>query len=72
MRVDYVHRMTSKDANRRAAKVLYDLEMRLWEMDMSNLSYDEEQDCFRFRDGRFAFSKTHADWKLLEELGYAP
>jgi hypothetical protein len=64
--------MTSKDANRRAAKVLYDLEMRLWEMDMSNLSYDEEQDCFRFRDGRFAFSKTQADWKLLEELGYAP
>jgi hypothetical protein len=64
--------MTSKDANRRAAKVLYDLEMRLWEMDTSNLSYDEEQDCFRFRDGRFAFSKTQADWKLLEELGYAP
>jgi hypothetical protein len=64
--------MTSKDANRRAAKVLYDLEMRLWEMDMSNLSYYEEQDCFRFRDGRFAFSKTQADWKLLEELGYAP
>jgi hypothetical protein len=72
LRVDYVHRMTSKDANRRAAKVLYDLEMRLWEMDMSNLSYDAEQDCFRFRDGRFAFSKTQADWKLLEELGYAP
>ena len=64
--------MTSKDANRRAAKVLYDLEMRLWEMDMSNLSYDEDQECFRFRDGRFAFSKTEADWKLLEELGYAP
>jgi hypothetical protein len=64
--------MTSKDADRQAAKVLYELEMRLWEMDMSNLSYDEEQDCFRFRDGRFAFSKTQADWKLLEELGYTP
>jgi hypothetical protein len=64
--------MTSKDANRQAVKVLYDLEMGLWEMDMSNLSYDEDQDCFRFRDGGFAFSKTQADWKLLEELGYAP
>ena len=64
--------MTSKDASRQAAKVLYDLEMGLWEMDMSKLSYDEDQDCFRFRDGRFAFSKTEADWKLLEELGYAP
>ena len=48
--------MTSKDANHQAAKVLYDLEMGLWEMDMSKLSYDEAQDCFRFRDGRFAFS----------------
>ena len=62
----------SKDANRQAVKVLYDLEMGLWEMDMSNLCYDEDQDCFRFRDGRFAFSKTQADWKLLEEVGYAP
>jgi hypothetical protein len=64
--------MTSKDANRQAVKVLYDLEMGLWEMDMSNLSYDEDQDCFRFKDGRFAFSRTQADWKFLEEVGYAP
>jgi hypothetical protein len=39
---------------------------------MSKLSYDEDQEWFRFGDGRFAFSKTEADWKLLEELGYAP
>ena len=64
--------MSSKDANRQAAKVLYDLEMGLWEANMSKLRYDEEQDCFRFRDGRFAFSKSRANWKLLEELGYAP
>ena len=67
-----VPRMTSDDANHRAAKVLYDLEMGLWEMNLSKLSYDEEQDCYRFRDGRFAFSKTQADWKLLAELDYAP
>ena len=64
--------MPSKDANRQAAKVLYDLEMGLWEMGISKLSYNEHQHCFRFRDGRFAFSKTQADWKLLEQLGYAP
>ena len=64
--------MISKDGKRQAAKVLYDLEMGLWEANMSKLSYDEDQECFRFRDGRFAFSKTEADWKLLEELGYAP
>ncbi len=50
--------MMRKDVNRQAAKVLYDLEMGLREMDMSKFSYDEEQDCFRFRDGRFAFSNT--------------
>ena len=64
--------MNSEDADQQAAKVLYDLQMGLREANMSELSYDEEQDCFRFRDGRFAFSKTQADWKLLEELGYAP
>jgi hypothetical protein len=65
--------MTSKDADdRQAARVLYDLQMGLWEANMSELTYDEEQECFRFRDGRFAFSKTKANWKLLEELGYAP
>jgi hypothetical protein len=63
--------MTSKDASRQAARILYDLELGLWEANMSRLIYDEEQDCFRIRDGRFAFSKTKANWKLLEELGYA-
>ena len=55
--------MTNKeDADRRqAAKVLYDLQMGLREANMSELNYDEEQDCFRFRDGRFAFSEAKAD-----------
>jgi len=65
--------MSSEDDRRRAAKVLYDLEMALWELGMSKLNYDEEQDCFRFpEDGRFAFSKREANWKLLEALGYTP
>ena len=65
--------MSSEDDRRQAVKVLYDLEMALWEMGMAQLTYDEEQDCFRFpEDGRFAFSKREADWKLLEELDYTP
>jgi hypothetical protein len=28
------------------------------------LVYDEEKNLFRFRDGRFAFSRDHADWEL--------
>ena len=31
--------------------------------------YDEERDPFRFRDGRFAFSREHADWGLLRKRG---
>ena len=69
---EYVYGVTSEEDNRQAAKVLYDLEMGLWEMGWSKLNYDEDGDCFRFGDGRFAFSNSHADWKLLKERGYAP
>lgn len=37
---------------------------------LSSFVYDEEKDLFRFPDGHFAFSRTHADLKLLEERGY--
>jgi hypothetical protein len=30
---------------------------------------DEERDLFRFTDGRFAFSREHADWALLRKRG---
>jgi len=36
----------------------------------SDFIYDEEKDLFRFKDGRFALSRTQADVKLLEERGY--
>jgi len=32
-----------------------------------SLVYDEEKDLFRFRDGRFAFSREHAGWGLLRK-----
>jgi hypothetical protein len=31
--------------------------------------YDEVHDLFRFTDGRFAFSREHADWALLRKRG---
>lgn len=52
------------------ARVLYELETGLWEVGLSKLRYDEERDCFVFPDGRFAFSRESADWKLLQERGY--
>jgi len=33
------------------------------------LIYDEQKELFRFRDGRFAFSRDHADWQLLRRRG---
>jgi hypothetical protein len=30
---------------------------------------DEEKDLFRWTDGRFAFSREHADWDLLRKRG---
>ena len=31
--------------------------------------YDEEKHLFRWTDGRFAFSREHADWALLRKRG---
>ena len=52
---------------RREAEALYRFEMMLHKMGFSDFVYDEEEDLFRFRDGRFAFSRHHADTKLLVE-----
>ncbi len=59
------------ELQRRRAKALYEIEMFFREEGLSDFVYDEENDLFRFEDGRFAFSRTHADMKLLEERGYS-
>ena len=59
------------ELRRRRAKSLYETEMLFREEGLSDFVYDEENDLFRFEDGRFAFSRTHADKKLLEERGYS-
>ena len=33
------------------------------------LVYDEEHDVFRFRDGKFAFSRQHVNRALLKKRG---
>ena len=58
------------ELQRRQAQALYEIEMLFREEGVSDFVYDEEKDLFRFPDGRFAFSRTHADLKLLEERGY--
>jgi hypothetical protein len=58
------------ELRRRQAKALYEVAMLFRKEGISSFVYDEEEDLFRFPDGRFAFSRTHADLKLLEEQGY--
>ncbi len=50
---------------------LHSIETHLRKNGRSHFVYDEELDIFRFpKDGRFAFGKKFADWKLLRERGY--
>ena len=60
-----VQRRTPSSADRAALR--YELEMESRKVGWRDpaLIYDEEEDLFRFRDGRFAFSRDHADWALL-------
>jgi hypothetical protein len=53
------------------AALRYDVEMESRRLGCGDPApvYDEEQDLFRFTDGRFAFSREHADWALLRKRG---
>ncbi len=55
------------ELRRLRVEVLYDLEGELCKIGWGDpaLVHDEERELFRFRDGRFAFSRRHADWELL-------
>ena len=53
------------------AEDLCDVETFFGEEGCSEFDYDSELDVFRFtEDGRFAFCREFADWRLLEERGY--
>lgn len=53
------------------AEDLCDVEAYFREKGCSDFDYDAELDVFRFtEDGRFAFCREFADWRLLEERGY--
>ena len=61
----------TKTENGLSAQDLCDIEVHVRGTGSSRFTYDEELDVFRFpEDGRFAFCKEFADWKLLRERGY--
>jgi hypothetical protein len=59
------------DLRRISARVLYDFEVECREQGWGDPAFvcDEEKDLFRWTDGRFAFSREHADWDLLRKRG---
>jgi len=61
------------EQRKRDAALRYDLEMESRKVGWGDpaLIYDEEKNLFRFRDGRFAFSREHADWTLLRKRSRA-
>jgi hypothetical protein len=60
---------SASEQRKRHAALRYDLKMESRKVGWGDpaLVFDEEKALFRFRDGRFAFSRDHADWELLRE-----
>jgi hypothetical protein len=72
--VDYERTPWAKrrsEQRKRDATLRYKLEMESRKIGWGApaLVYDEEKNLFRFRDGRFAFSREHADWDFLRKRG---
>ncbi len=61
---------SNRKRRRRRSLALYEFEMALRDEGISDFVYDEENDLFRFPDGRFAFSREWSDMTLLRERGY--
>jgi hypothetical protein len=64
-------RRPASEQTKRDAGLRYELEMESRKVGWGDpaLVYDEEKDLFRFKDGRFAFSREHADGELLRKRG---
>ena len=64
-------RRTETEHRRITARTFYDFEVECREQGWGDPAfvYDEEKDLFRWTDGRFAFSREHADWALLRRRG---
>jgi hypothetical protein len=64
------HRSRAEE-RRITARTLYDFEVECRRQGWGDPAfvYDEENDLFRFTDGRFAFSREHAAWELLRKRG---
>jgi hypothetical protein len=64
-------RQSETERRRTLARTFWDFEVECREQGWGDFAfvYDAEHDLFRFTDGRFAFSREHANWALLKKRG---
>src|ERR671911_1858362 len=69
----WLDKRRESDLRKIRARTYYDFEVECREQGWGDPAffYDEEKELFRFTDGRFAFSREHADWALLRKRGRA-
>jgi hypothetical protein len=67
----WFERRRESDLRKNRARLLYDFEVECRRQGWGDPAfvYDEAKDLFRWTDGRFAFSREHADWTLLRKRG---
>jgi hypothetical protein len=70
-RAPWAPRPPETERRRARCELLYDLEVEFRKVGWGDPAFvhDEGRGLFRFRDGRFAFSREHADWALLRKRG---
>ncbi len=68
-----IQRATRSPRNARDCALMYDFEVGVRKLGRGwgdpALVHHPDEGLFRFRDGRFAFSREHADWRLLKKRG---
>ncbi len=64
-------RLSEAERRKILARTYYDFEIEFRKVGWGDPAFvhDEERELYRFRDGRFAFSREHADWALLRKRG---
>jgi hypothetical protein len=64
-------RRSEAEQRRRDAELLHGFETEPRKVGWGDPAFavGEEHDLYRFHDGRFAFSRDHADWVLLRKKG---
>ncbi len=62
---------SATERRRTLARIYYDFEVECRRQGWGDPAfvYDAEKDLFRWVDGRFAFSREHANWDLLRKRG---